>query len=84
MRWLSVDKATGSVKVQSGMDRESSYVRDNKYTVLVLAYDNGKLISTGLSLPFLLWSSLSCNSLLLLALTSRQTPSQPQQLAPWL
>lgn len=59
MRWLSVDPARGSVKVHSSMDRESSYVRDGKYTVLVLTYDNGEFISTGLSLPsFIIFSSL--------------------------
>lgn len=40
--WLSLDKDSGSVKVKRSMDRESHYVTEGNYKVLVLAYDNGK------------------------------------------
>lgn len=40
--WLSVAKDTGLIKVKSLMDREGSFVKDNKYTALIGASDNGK------------------------------------------
>ncbi|XP_049431156.1 B-cadherin-like [Epinephelus fuscoguttatus] len=46
-RWLRVDKDSGSIKVQSNMDRESNFVKGSKYTVLVLAYDNDTVPATG-------------------------------------
>jgi len=39
--WLSVAKNTGLIKVKNPMDRESVFVKDNKYTALIGAYDNG-------------------------------------------
>lgn len=40
--WLSVDKDSGSVQVRRGMDRESRYITDGDYRVVVVAYDNSK------------------------------------------
>lgn len=55
MRWLSVDKVTGFVKVATSMDRESSYVQDSRYIVLVLAIDNGELPPIGSFITFSLF-----------------------------
>uniref|UniRef100_A0A3P9KBW1 Cadherin domain-containing protein n=1 Tax=Oryzias latipes TaxID=8090 RepID=A0A3P9KBW1_ORYLA len=45
--WLTVDEDSGLVKVKSLMDRESPNVTDNKYTVLLGAYDNDPVPATG-------------------------------------
>ncbi|XP_061679274.1 B-cadherin-like isoform X5 [Syngnathoides biaculeatus] len=46
-RWLDIDKDKGAVRVRGNMDRESPHVQDDKYTVLVLAYDNETVPATG-------------------------------------
>lgn len=60
--WLSLDRDSGQVKVNCGMDRESRYVTHGNYKVLVLAYDNGKCgicLSQGVSsLMKLQWCDL--------------------------
>lgn len=40
--WLNVGKDTGLIKVKSAMDRESSFTKDNKYTALIGAFDDGR------------------------------------------
>ncbi|XP_023818902.1 cadherin-1-like [Oryzias latipes] len=45
--WLTVDEDSGLMKVKSPMDRESPNVKENKYTVLLGAYDNDPVPATG-------------------------------------
>ncbi|XP_029306156.1 B-cadherin [Cottoperca gobio] len=45
--WLHVGKETGLIKVKNMMDRESLFVKDNKYTALIGAYDNDEVPATG-------------------------------------
>ncbi|KAG7468591.1 hypothetical protein MATL_G00144540 [Megalops atlanticus] len=45
--WLHVNKETGLIKVKSPMDRESPFVKDGKYKVIILAYDNDDTPATG-------------------------------------
>uniref|UniRef100_A0A674N308 Cadherin domain-containing protein n=1 Tax=Takifugu rubripes TaxID=31033 RepID=A0A674N308_TAKRU len=45
--WLEVDKTTGLIKVKNAMDRESTFVKDDKYTALIGAYDNDEVPATG-------------------------------------
>ncbi|RXM92795.1 Cadherin-like protein 26 [Acipenser ruthenus] len=46
-KWLTVDKNTGEVTAIAEMDRESPYVNNSIYSVIVLAVDDGKPPQTG-------------------------------------
>uniref|UniRef100_A0AAV2JPA8 Cadherin domain-containing protein n=1 Tax=Knipowitschia caucasica TaxID=637954 RepID=A0AAV2JPA8_KNICA len=45
--WLNIAKETGLVTVKTEMDRESLFVKDDIYTVLIGAYDNDEHPATG-------------------------------------
>ncbi|XP_008427220.1 B-cadherin-like [Poecilia reticulata] len=45
--WFDIDKDTGMIKVKTEMDRESSFVKDEKYTALIGAYDDDQIPATG-------------------------------------
>ncbi|KAM3862625.1 B-cadherin-like [Diretmus argenteus] len=45
--WLSMNKDTGLITVKSKMDRESIYVKDNKYAAIITASDNDEIPATG-------------------------------------
>ncbi|KAM8946593.1 blastomere cadherin-like [Pelodytes ibericus] len=46
-RWLAVNKDTGIVTGNGNLDRESEYVKNNTYTVIVLVMDDGVPSGTG-------------------------------------
>lgn len=39
--WIEIDSKTGKVTTMKIVDRESSFVKQNIYTVLIYAADNG-------------------------------------------
>ncbi|CAI5682044.1 unnamed protein product [Oreochromis niloticus] len=45
--WLNVDKDTGLIKVRRLMDREATFVTNNRYTATIGAYDNDAVPATG-------------------------------------
>lgn len=46
-KWVTVDPKTGKVTTVQKMDRESSYVKNNTYSIVILALDDGKPQGTG-------------------------------------
>ncbi|XP_054908274.1 cadherin-1-like [Poeciliopsis prolifica] len=45
--WLGIDHETGVITVRNQMDRESSFVKEDKYTALIGAYDDDPIPATG-------------------------------------
>uniref|UniRef100_UPI0037E8DC42 cadherin-1 n=1 Tax=Semicossyphus pulcher TaxID=241346 RepID=UPI0037E8DC42 len=60
--WLDVVKDTGLIKVKSRMDRESLFVKDNKYTALIGAYDNDEVPATGTGTLIILLEDVNDNA----------------------
>ncbi|CAF91006.1 unnamed protein product [Tetraodon nigroviridis] len=60
--WLNVDKETGVIKVKTSMDRESLFVKDNKYTALIGAYDNDEVPATGTGTLMVLLEDVNDNA----------------------
>lgn len=42
-KWFEIAEDTGHIKVKNSMDRESPFIKDEEYTVLIEAYDNGNI-----------------------------------------
>ncbi|XP_038124014.1 B-cadherin-like [Cyprinodon tularosa] len=45
--WLRIDENTGKITVKDEMDRESVWVKDNRYTAIITAYDDDQIPATG-------------------------------------
>ncbi|MEQ2300607.1 hypothetical protein AMECASPLE_027503, partial [Ameca splendens] len=45
--WLNIDTNTGKITVRDQMDRESLFVKEEKYTALIGAYDDDQMSATG-------------------------------------
>ncbi|XP_041114371.1 cadherin-like protein 26 [Polyodon spathula] len=61
-KWLTIDKNTGEVTAIAEMDRESPYVNNSIYSVIVLAIDDGKPPETGTATVFIHLADINDNS----------------------
>lgn len=43
--WVSVDPKTGEITTANNLDRESPYVKNNVYTVIIYSVENGERIN---------------------------------------
>uniref|UniRef100_A0A8C4SF94 B-cadherin-like n=1 Tax=Erpetoichthys calabaricus TaxID=27687 RepID=A0A8C4SF94_ERPCA len=59
--WLNVDKESGIITVKQAMNRESPFVKNDKYTSLIYAYDNANYPATGTGTLVLLLEDVNDN-----------------------